>query len=55
MDFEAHSLALVRHYAEMARNPGAIDQARWSVAWLQRTWPEVFGDLGERVKRLLNE
>jgi hypothetical protein len=43
------------HYVSMARIPGAIDQARHSVMWLAKEWPELFGELPKDVARVLNE
>ena len=41
------------HYVSMARIPGAIDQARHSVMWLAKEWPELFGELPKDVARVL--
>jgi len=43
------------HYVSMARIPGAIDQARHSVMWLAKEWPELFSELPKDVARVLNE
>jgi hypothetical protein len=41
------------HYVSMARIPGAIDQARHSVMWLAKEWPELFSELPKDVARVL--
>ena len=43
----------VDHYVSMARIPGAIDQARHSVMWLAKEWPELFSELPKDVARVL--
>lgn len=50
MDFEAQTLNLVRHYAAMARNPGAVDHARFRVQQLEREHPQEFAGLAEKVR-----
>lgn len=50
---DADLMRLADHYAAMARNPASVDQARHSVAWLMREWPDVFGELGEMVREAL--
>ena len=43
------------HYVSMARIPGAIDQARHSVMWLAKEWPELFSELPKDVAKQLKE
>jgi hypothetical protein len=45
----------IAHYVSMARIPGAIDQARHSVMWLAKEWPELFGELPKDVAKKLKE
>jgi hypothetical protein len=45
---------IVSHYAKMASDPATVEQARHSVAYLAKQWPEVFGDLGRLVKERID-
>jgi hypothetical protein len=54
IDWDAETRRIIQHHVNMARKDWAVDQARHSVGYLQKRYPEVFGDLGKQVKEQLN-
>ena len=46
---------VVEHYANLALNPGWIDYARHQVSKMMKDDPEMWGELGQRVKKRLEE
>ena len=45
----------VEHYAKLASHPGFYDYARHRVAQMMKEEPRLWGMLGERVKKRLEE
>ena len=46
---------MVEHYAKLASHPGFYDYARHRVAQMMKEEPRLWGTLGERVKKRLEE
>lgn len=46
----AHTADLIRHYADMAKNPATRGQAAHSCDWLETEWPEFYGGLRAQVR-----
>lgn len=55
MNFDAFKRELIRHYVEMARLPGAIEQARHSCRRFAADFPEQFRDLEDLVRAELQK
>lgn len=54
-NFQTEKETSVNWYAQMARNPATVDQARHSVKALQDKFPHDYGDLGQLVAQRMKE